>query len=207
MPKQQRMVRMQQQGQEAAMAALQGRTDEELEAETRYRAVAQSILGQRAAERMDAKKARAHFQRAIAAAPPQSRVQIRRMADAALAVAERRPDDLKRATERLGVESPTRGQMFSLRVLSIIAPHSSAGTLARIRGAAILVIAIAAVLAIAFGIVSGIALAAGGTSLDHRIFYSIILIVVLLVAAFFWGRRRRRKAEADRAQKLGLNRS
>ena len=42
---------------------------------------------------------RAYFQRAIAAARPQERMQIRRMADASLALAERRPSDLKEATE------------------------------------------------------------------------------------------------------------
>src|SRR6202451_1152763 len=102
MPKQQRVVRMEQKGQMAAMQQMETKSDEELEAETRYKAAAQAILGARAAERYDAKKARAHFQRAIAAARPQERLQIRRMADASLALAERRADDLKKATERAG---------------------------------------------------------------------------------------------------------
>src|SRR3712207_7650634 len=51
----------------AAMQRLESRSDEELEAETRYKAAAQAILGARAAERMDAKRARAHFRVAIAA--------------------------------------------------------------------------------------------------------------------------------------------
>lgn len=195
-------MRAQMQNQQAAMEALQNRSDEELEAETGYRSVAQAILGTRAAEKMDAAKARAHFQRAIAASPPQQRMQIRRMADAALAHAERRPDDLKRATERLGIEAPSGGQMFMLRTISLIAPHN-ATLLQRVRGILIVLITIVAILAIAFGIVSGIAAAAGGLSLDLRIFYSIVLLVVVAVAVFIWGRRRRRAAEAKRAEQLG----
>src|ERR1700758_1965170 len=116
MAKQQRMMRVEQRGQLAAIQQLESRSDEELQAETRYKAAAQAILGARAAERYDAKAARAHFQRAMAAARPQERLQLRRMADASLALAERRADDLKRATESLGAESPTapppRGRKF-----------------------------------------------------------------------------------------------
>ena len=157
MPKQQRTVRIEQRSQMAAMQQMESRSDEELEAETRYKSAAQAILGARAAERYDAKKARAHFQRAIAAARPQERLQLRRMADASLALAERRPDDLRKATERLGVESPTNRQLWGLRVMGVVAPPSSAGPLARVRGILIVLVAIVAVLAVAFGIVSGTA--------------------------------------------------
>src|SRR5436309_4074980 len=128
------MMRVEQRSQLAAMQQLESRSDEELAAETRFKAAAQAILGARAAERYDAKAARAHFQRALAAARPQERMQLRRMADASLALAERRPDDLKRATERLGVDSPTTRQLRGLQLLGLIAPPSSAGALARIRG-------------------------------------------------------------------------
>ncbi|MHB1837672.1 MAG: hypothetical protein ACYCXW_22230, partial [Solirubrobacteraceae bacterium] len=120
MARQQRMMRVEQRGQLAAMQQLETRSDEELEAETKYKAAAQAILGARAAERYDAKAARAHFQRALAAARPQERLQLRRMADASLALAERRAEDLKRATERLGVEGPTKGQMRGLRLMGLI---------------------------------------------------------------------------------------
>src|ERR671923_2807209 len=139
MPKQQRTIRIEQRSQLAAMQQLESRSDEELEAETKFKAAAQAILGARAAERYDAKAARAHFQRAIAAARPQERLQLRRMADASLALAERRADDLKKATERLGVESPSSRQLRSLKFLGLIAPPASAGILARIRGIAIAV--------------------------------------------------------------------
>src|SRR5207248_4708886 len=134
MAKQQRIMRVEQRSQLAAMQQLESRSDEELEAETKYKAAAQAILGARAAERYDSKAARAHFQRALAAARPQERMQLRRMADASLALAERRADDLKKATERLGVESPSTRQLRGLKAMGLIAPPASAGALARIRG-------------------------------------------------------------------------
>ncbi|MGH2909776.1 MAG: hypothetical protein ACRDK8_10815 [Solirubrobacteraceae bacterium] len=202
MPKQQRVVRMEQKGQMAAMQQMESRSDEELEAETRYKAAAQAILGARAAERYDAKKARAHFQRAIAAARPQERMQIRRMADASLALAERRPEDLRKATERLGVEGPTNRQLWGLRIMGVVAPPSSAGILARLRGIVIVVVALAAVLFAGFGIVSGIALAAGGLSLDLRIFWGVLLVVVVFVVLIVLGRRRQKRAQSERSERM-----
>src|ERR1700729_90458 len=113
----QRTVRMEQKSQLAAMQQLESRSDDELEAESRYKAAAQAILGARAAERYDAKAARAHFQKALAASRPQERLQLRRMADASLALAERRADDLKLAAQRLGVDSPTNRQLLGLRFM------------------------------------------------------------------------------------------
>ena len=146
MAKQQRTMRIEQRSQLAAMQQLETRSDEELEAETKYKAAAQAILGARAAERYDAKAARAHFQRAIAAARPQERLQLRRMADASLALAERRADDLKKATERLGVEAPTSRQLLGLRFMGLVAPPASAGTLARVRGIVLVIVLIVVIL-------------------------------------------------------------
>src|SRR4249920_1718309 len=112
----QRQIRIEQRGGLEAIQALEQRSDEELEAETKYRSAALAILGARAAERFDAEQARAYFQRAIAAARPQERMQIRRMADASLALAERRPDALKAAVEKLGQEAPSGRQLLLLRV-------------------------------------------------------------------------------------------
>src|SRR5205823_11021222 len=140
MAKQQRTMRIEQRSQLAAMQQLEGRSDEDLEAETKFKAAAQAILGARAAERYDAKAARAHFQRALAASRPQERLQLRRMADASLALAERRADDLKKATERLGLEAPTGRQLFGLKAFGLIAPPASAGILARIRGIVIVIV-------------------------------------------------------------------
>ena len=201
MPKQQRTMRIEQRSQMAAMQQLESRSDEELEAETKYKAAAQAILGHRAAERYDAKAARVHFQRALAAARgAQERAGIRKMADASLALAERRADDLKKAAERLGVEAPTTRQLRSLRFLGLIAPPASAGVLARVRGIAIAIVLILAVLAIGFGIVYGIGSAAGGISVDLAIFYGFLLVLVVLGVVAFVGRRRQKRAKAERAQ-------
>jgi hypothetical protein len=200
MPKQQRMMRVEQRSQLAAMQQLETRSDEELEGETKYKSAAQAILGARAAERYDAKAARAHFQRAIAAARPQERLQLRRMADASLALAERRPDDLKKATQRLGVESPSGRDLFLLRVMGLIAPPSSAGGLARARGILLVVVLIIAILLIGFGIVNLVALPFGGVSLDLGIFYGFVLVVIAIGVLAFFGRRRQKRAVAKRAE-------
>ena len=82
----QRQIRIEQRGGLEAIQALETRSDEELESETKYKSAAFAILGARAAERFDAEQARSFFQRAIAAARPQERMQLRRMADASLAL-------------------------------------------------------------------------------------------------------------------------
>src|SRR5437764_13335485 len=202
MPKQQRMMRVEQRSQLAAIQQLENRSDEELVAETKYKAAAQAILGARAAERYDAKAARAHFQRALAAARPQERLQLRRMADASLALAERRADDLKRATERLGVETPTTRQLRGLKLVGLIAPPASAGVLARMRGIVVLLILIALVFGVAFGLITAIALPFGGLSLDPRIFYAILLMLIALAVLAYTGRRRQRRAKAERSEQL-----
>ena len=201
MAKQQRTIRVEQRSQMAAMQQLETRSDEELAAETKYKAAAQAILGARAAERYDAKAARAHFERALAAARPQERLQLRRMADAALALAERRADDLKQATERLGVEAPTARQLRGLRLMGLFAPPKSAGTLARIRGVVLIILLIIAVFAVAFGIVELISLAAG-MSTGVKIFWTFVVVVVGIGALAFFGRRKQKRALAERAEQM-----
>src|ERR671915_475720 len=114
-----RQIKMEQRGALAAMQQLESRSDEELEAETRFRSAAQAILGARAAERMDAPRAREHFRAAIAAARPQERLQLRRMAEASLALAERRAADLKAAAEKLGQAPPSRRQRLVLYLVAL----------------------------------------------------------------------------------------
>jgi hypothetical protein len=202
MPKQQRTMRVEQRSQLAAMQQLESRSDEELAAETKFKSAAQAILGARAAERYDAKAARAHFQRALAAARPQERLQLRRMADASLALAERRPDDLKRATERLGVEAPTKRQLRGLKLMGLVAPPKSAGILLRIRGIVIVVVLVILILLAGFGIVNLIALPFGGISLDLGIFYGLVLVAVVIGGLAFFGRRRQKRAQAERAEQI-----
>ena len=202
MAKQQRMMRIEQRSQLAAMQQLESRSDEELAAETKFKAAAQAILGARAAERYDAKAARAHFQRALAASRPQERMQLRRMADASLALAERRAGDLKKATERLGVEAPSTRQLRGLRLMGVLAPPASAGPLARIRGILLVLALFVAILVLGFGIVSVIALPLGGLSLDVRIFYGVLLVVVVVIVLAYFGRKRQKRMQAERAEQI-----
>jgi hypothetical protein len=202
MAKQQRMMRVEQRSQLAAMQQLEGRSDEELEAETKFKAAAQAILGARAAERYDAKAARAHFQRALAAARPQERLQLRRMADASLALAERRADDLKKAAERLGVEAPSTRQLRGLKLMGLVAPPASAGIVARIRGVVLVIVLILVVLALGFGIVNLVALPFGGISVDLGIFYGFVIVAIAIGVLMFLGRRRQKRAQAERAEQI-----
>src|SRR5215208_5972211 len=158
MPPKQRQVKMESKSALAAMQKLETRSDEELEAETRFRAAAQAILGARAAERMDAKRSREHFRAAIAAARPQERLQLRRMAEASLALAERRAGDLKVAAEKLGQTPPSNRQLLALRVMGVVAPPASAGILRRVGGILLLLLAIVVAFAVAWGIVQLVAL-------------------------------------------------
>jgi hypothetical protein len=199
MPPKPRQVRMESKSALSAMQKLESRSDEELEAETRFRAAAQAILGARAAERMDAKRSREHFRAAIAAARPQERLQLRRMAEASLALAERRPDELKDAMEKLGQEAPSSRQMFMLRMMGLLVPPSSAGILARIRGVVLIVLIVIALLAIGTGIVQAIGLIFGGISLASSVFFGFLLVVVVLGVLVLLGRRRQSRAAAARS--------
>jgi hypothetical protein len=200
MPPKQRQIRMESKSALSAMQKLEGRSDEELEAETKFRAAAQAILGARAAERMDAKRSREHFRAAIAAARPQERLQLRRMAEASLALAERRAGDLKVAAEKLGQTPPTGRQLLALRVMGVIAPPASAGIPRRIGGILLLLIAIAIALVIGWGIVQLIALPFGGIGTAVSFFWSFVLLVVVLVALIVVGRRRQKRARARAAE-------
>src|SRR2546423_10878610 len=153
MPPKPRQIRIEQRGALAAMQALQDRSDEELEREQKFKAAALAILGARAAERYDADASRDYFRRAIAASRPQERMQLRRMADASLALAERRPDDLKQAVERLGQAPPSNRQLLLLRVMGLLAPPPGAPLMLRVRGIALIVLLIVALLAIGLGLV------------------------------------------------------
>jgi tetratricopeptide (TPR) repeat protein len=187
---------MEQRGAVAAIQALQERSNEELETETRHKAAAMAILGARASERFEPEEARAYFQRAIAAARPQERMQIRRMADASLALAERRAGDLKQAVERLGQAPPTGRQMFALRAMGLLLPASSAGMLARVRGILLLVLLIAAALGLGLGIVLLIALPFGGIGIAPGILLGVFLVAAVIAVLVIVGRRKRDRARA-----------
>lgn len=197
MPPKQRQIRMEQRGAHEAIQALEQRSDEELEAETKYKSAAMAILGSRAAERFDAEKARSYFQRSIAAARPQERMQLRRMADASLALAERRAGDLKNAVERLGQAPPTGRQMFALRAMGLLVPSASAGILARVRGVLLIIALIIALLALGLGLVELISLPFGGLGLAPGVLLGFFLMIAVLAVIAMIGRRRRAKALAS----------
>jgi hypothetical protein len=192
----QRQIRIEQRGAQQAIQALEQRSDEELESETKYKSAALAILGARASERFDADQARAYFQRAIAAARPQERMQLRRMADASLALAERRAGDLKQAVERLGHTPPSGRQMFALRAMGLLIPPASAGMLARVRGILLIIGLVLALLAIGLGVVELIALPFGGLGLAPGILLGLFLVVAGVAIAAMIGRRRRDRASA-----------
>src|SRR5712691_7458564 len=197
MPPKQRQIKLDNtRNAQAAMLALEQRSDEELEAETKYKAAAMAILGARASERFDAEAARGYFQRAIAAARPQERMQLRRMADASLALAERRAGDLKDAVERLGQAPPSGRQMLALRAMGLLIPPGSAGILARIRGVLLILVLIVALLAVGLGIVELISLPFGGLGLAPAILLGLFVAIAALPIADAVGRRRRDRARA-----------
>jgi hypothetical protein len=195
----QRQVRMEQRGALEAIQALEQRSDEELEAETKYKSAALAILGARASERFDAEAARAYFQRALAAARPQERMQLRRMADASLALAERRAGDLKTAVERLGQEAPSGRQLFALRAMGLLIPAASAGVVARIRGVLLIILLILVLLALGLGIVELVSLPFGGIGVAPGVLLGLFVVIAALAIAAAVGRRRRDKARAPSA--------
>src|SRR3954451_3086490 len=200
MPPKQRQIRIESKSALAAMQQLETRSDEELEAETGFRAAAQAILGARAAERMDAKRTREPFRAAIAAALPQERLQLQPMAKASLALAERRPDDLKAAAIKLGQTPPSNRQLLMLRLMSLIAPPASAGLPRRIGGILLIILIVVALLALGWGIVQLVALPFGGINPIISIFWGLVLVAVVIGVMAFLGRRRQRNARATAAE-------
>jgi hypothetical protein len=199
-PQKQRQIRMEQRvGGPELMEEMQTRSDEQLEAETKYRSIAMAILGGRAAERYDAASARSYFQRAIAAARPQERMQIRRMADASLALAERRADDLREAVEKLGQEPPSGRQLFGLRMMGLVAPPRGTGIVRRVRGVLLAIVLVIVFIAAGLGVVELIALPFGGIGLPPGVLLGLIVDGVALAVMVQLGRRRRNKALANRA--------
>jgi hypothetical protein len=199
MPPKPRQVRIEQRGALAAMEALQERSDEELMREQKFKAAALAILGARAAEKYDADASREYFRRAIAASRPQERMQLRRMADASLALAERRPDDLKEAVERLGQAPPSGRQLFLLRVMGFLAPAASAPWYVKARGFLLIILLVVLLLAIGFGIVKLVALPFGGAGTTLSLILGVVVILAILGGLALFGRFRQQRAKARAA--------
>ena len=195
---------MEQRGALAAMQALETKSDDELLRETRFKSAAQAILGARAAERYDAVAARTHFRAAIASARPQERLQLQRMANASLALAERRPDDLKKAVQALGQTPPSNRQLLLLRVMGLLAPPANASTAIKARGFALILGIILALVLVGFLLVQLIALPfGGGVGISGGLILGLLLVVVVLGVLTVLGRRRQKKAIAAKAKPPG----
>jgi hypothetical protein len=194
-----RQIRMESKTAMAAMQRLETKSDEELHAETRFKSAAQAILGARAAERYDAKAAREHFRTAIASARPQDRLQLRRMAEASLALAERRPDDLRAAAVKLGQAPPSNRQLLALRFMGLVAPGGSAPAWRRVAGILLLLLIVVALIFLGWGIVKLIALPLGGVDTGIAFFYGFLLVLLVLGVMAWRGRRKQKAAQAARA--------
>jgi hypothetical protein len=182
----------------AAIPQLESRTDEQLQSESRHRVAAKAILGARAAERYDVKASRRYFNEALAGCHPQERPALRQMMRASLALAERRPDELKAAMEKLGQEAPSSRQLLMLRLMGLVMPPPGTSVLLRIRGI-LLVIAFALVLvAVGFGLANLIALPFGGVGTGPGIFFGLLIVIVALGVLVLLGRRRQARARAAR---------
>ena len=205
MPPKPRQIRIEQRGALAAMQALQDRSDEELEREQKFKAAALAILGARAAERYDAEAARDYFRRAIAASRPQERMQLRRMADASLALAERRPDDLKagRRAPRPGAAVQPPAPAAARSWASWRRRPTRRGT-SKARGFVIILLLVIALLALGFGIVKLVSLPFGGASTLVSLLLGIVVIAAILGVLALFGRRRQATArEKARAAQGG----
>jgi hypothetical protein len=183
----------------AAIPQLESRTDEQLVSESKHRVAAKAILGARAAERYDVDAARKYFNEALAGCHPQERPALRQMMKASMALAERRPDDLKAAMEKLGQEAPSGRQLFMLRMMGLLIPPSSAGILARIRGIVLLILLVILLLAVGVGIVQLIGLAFGGIGFASSIFFGFLVVVAAIGVLVLLGRRRQARAREARA--------
>jgi len=191
-----RAMRQIQGGGLAAMERLEQRSDEELEAETKFKAAAYAILGARAAERYDGRATRAYYQRALAAARPQERMQLRRMADASIALAERRAGDLKESLARLGQEPPSDRQLLMLRFMGLVAPPPGSSVLMRLRGYALILAIVIGLLLIGLGLAELVSLPFGGVSVLGGVVLGLVIVVAVLGVMALLGRRKQERARA-----------
>jgi hypothetical protein len=198
-PKQKQIKMQMQVGALAAIPQLESRTDEQLMSESKHRVAAKAILGARAAERYDVQAARKYFNEALAGSHPQERPALRQMMKASLALAERKPDELKEAMEKLGQQAPSGRQMFMLRMMGVLIPPASAGLAARVRGILLILALVLVLLAVGFGVVKLVALPFGGLGTASAIFFGFLLVVIAIAVLVVLGRRRQARARAARA--------
>jgi hypothetical protein len=198
-PKQKQIKMQMQVGALAAIPQLESRTDEQLMSESKHRVAAKAILGARAAERYDVQAARKFFNEALAGSHPQERPALRQMMKASMALAERKPDELKEAMEKLGQQGPSGRQMFMLRMMGLLIPPASAGIVARIRGILLILALVIVLLAAGFGVVKLVALPFGGIGTASAFFFGFLFVVIVIAVLVVLGRRRQARARAARA--------
>jgi hypothetical protein len=186
----------------SAIPQLEDRSDEQLQSESKHRAAAKAILGARAAERYDAEAARNYFNEALAASHPQERPMLRQMMKAAMAQAERRPDELREAMEKLGQEPPSNRQLMLLRLMSLIAPPPNSSILLRMRGFAALILLVLILVAVGFGLAKLIALPFGGVGTIGGILLGLLIVAAALGLLALVGRRRQDKARAAQRERM-----
>jgi hypothetical protein len=177
-----------------AIQQLEDRTDEQLLSESKHRAAARAILGARAAEKYDVKQARTFFNEALAACNPRERPALRQLMKASLAQAERKPDELKEAMEKLGQEPPSSRQLFVLRLMGLVAPPQDASLFLRARGFALLLLLVFLLMAVGFGLAKLVALPFGGVGTLGAILLGVVIVVAVLAVLTLVGRRRQTRA-------------
>ena len=186
----------------SAIPQLEDRSDEQLLSESKHRAAAKAILGARAAERYDAENSRKYFNEALAACHPQERPMLRQMMKAALAQAERRPDDLRDAMEKLGQTPPSNRQLMLLRLMGLIAPPPNSSAWMRVRGIAILILLVLLLVGIGFALAKLIALPFGGIGTFGAILLGLLIVGAVLGVLALVGRRRQEKARVAQRERM-----
>jgi hypothetical protein len=83
--------------------------------------------------------------------------------------------------------------------MGLLAPPSSAGILARVRGVLLIVVLLIALLALGLGIVELVSLPFGGLGLAPGILLGLFVAIAAVAIIAVIGRRRRDRARAERA--------
>jgi hypothetical protein len=118
------------------------------------------------------------------------------MMKASLAQAERRPDELKEAMEKLGQTPPSGRQLLMLRLMGLVSPPPGASILARARGIAILLGIVVVLLAVGYGLAELVALPLGGVGFLGGLLVGVLIVIAVLGVLVLLGRRRQAKAKA-----------
>src|SRR5918998_2786532 len=164
---------------------------------TSHRPQTRALPGAAAAERSDPTAPRRYFNEALAGSHPRERPALRQMMKASLALAERRPDELKEAVEKLGQAPPSSRQLLMLRLMGLVAPPPGASLALRARGYLLLVLFVVALVALGFGLAKVVALPFGGVGTVGALLLGLIIVVAVMSVLTLLGRRRQARASAD----------